>query len=395
MNNVQKRLIQRPHLVEPVVKHYDWGSTDPNGCAAKLAPEGTQLPIAELWFGGQSVIKVQSVPHPLAGIISENPLQWFGKGGSSLGLNWLAKVLDIEHPLSIQLHPGKDEAERLHQQGICPDPVAKTEAALALTPVEVLCGTRPWIEILDSLRAVPSFRAIVGDKPFSDALSACETSAPLAVAIIAGALLKASEQKVAACCKTLSCDLRRGDRREQWVRRLLERYPQGDRGIFFLWLLNLEELKPGQAIVIRPKTPHAYLSGALFEIQAPSDNTLRGGLTSKQVHGEEFLKCADWATGSPAVIEGERINGWNRYHLQAMPFCSLQTAHRALLEGDPDGGAEFLVPLEGAAGMLAVDVNGERQEMSVAERTCFFIPAGVERYWLALDKGMIVRVCSK
>jgi mannose-6-phosphate isomerase len=40
-------------------------------------------------------------------------------------------------------------------------------------------------------------------------------------------------------------------------------------------------MKRGEAVVITPNEPHAYISGDLVECMANSDNVVRGGLTPK------------------------------------------------------------------------------------------------------------------
>lgn len=45
--------------------------------------------------------------------------------------------------------------------------------------------------------------------------------------------------------------------------------------------LKILVIEPGEAICIDAFIPHAYISGNLVEVMAPSDNVIRLGLTPK------------------------------------------------------------------------------------------------------------------
>lgn len=81
-------------------------------------------------------------------------------------LPFLFKVLSVETALSIQAHPNKELAEKLHLQAPqhYPDANHKPEMAVALTSFQGLCGFRPVEEILTFLTKVPEFQFLIGDK---------------------------------------------------------------------------------------------------------------------------------------------------------------------------------------------------------------------------------------
>ena len=62
---------------------------------------------------------------------------------------------------------------------------------------------------------------------------------------------------------------------------LKEQYGLKDIGLLFIFFFNIMRLKRGEAVVITPNEPHAYISGDLVECMANSDNVVRGGLTPK------------------------------------------------------------------------------------------------------------------
>ncbi|KAG6839413.1 Mannose-6-phosphate isomerase, partial [Tephrocybe sp. NHM501043] len=73
-------------------------------------------------------------------------------------LPFLFKVLSIQKALSIQSHPDKQTAEKLHAErpDVYKDPNHKPEMALAPTPFIAMCGFRPFSSI-----------AMCGFRPFS------------------------------------------------------------------------------------------------------------------------------------------------------------------------------------------------------------------------------------
>jgi mannose-6-phosphate isomerase len=90
------------------------------------------------------------------------------------------------------------------------------------------------------------------------------------------------------------------------VLELGERYP-GDPGVLAALLLNRLVLGPGEAVYLRPGHLHAYLRGTGVEIQANSDNILRGGLTPKHVDVPELLRVVDFGHGDLTVLRGEQV----------------------------------------------------------------------------------------
>ena len=72
-------------------------------------------------------------------------------------LPFLFKVLSVAKALSIQAHPHKSLAERLHSErpDVYKDPNHKPEMACAVTNFQALCGFRPPQEIKFFLENIP------------------------------------------------------------------------------------------------------------------------------------------------------------------------------------------------------------------------------------------------
>ena len=80
-------------------------------------------------------------------------------------LPFLFKVLSINKSLSIQAHPTKEHAGKLHAcaPDKYPDSNHKPELAIALTNFEAMCGFRPFHEIVQKVETVPELRSVVGN----------------------------------------------------------------------------------------------------------------------------------------------------------------------------------------------------------------------------------------
>ncbi|XP_041602396.1 mannose-6-phosphate isomerase isoform X4 [Vulpes lagopus] len=236
--------------------------------------------------------------------ISQKTLgQWIAENQDCLGskvkdmfhgkLPFLFKVLSVETALSIQAHPNKELAEKLHLQAPqhYPDANHKPEMAVALTSFQGLCGFRPVEEILTFLTKVPEFQFLIGDKAatqLKQSMGGDSRSMASALQSCFSHLMK-SEKKVVVeqlnlLVKRISQQVAAGNNMEDIYGELLlqlhQQYP-GDIGCFAIYFLNLLTLKPGEAMFLEANVPHAYLKGDCVECMACSDNTVRAGLTPK------------------------------------------------------------------------------------------------------------------
>ncbi|KAJ2325756.1 Mannose-6-phosphate isomerase, partial [Coemansia sp. RSA 2681] len=109
------------------VNNYHWGKHGLHSKAAQFAATNPGVSIddtqtyAELWMGthASGPSKVFGTDTSLSSIIEQNPAQALGTLVSSKydgQLPFLFKVLSIEKALSIQAHPDKRLAQRLHAE---------------------------------------------------------------------------------------------------------------------------------------------------------------------------------------------------------------------------------------------------------------------------------------
>ncbi|XP_032273506.1 mannose-6-phosphate isomerase isoform X1 [Phoca vitulina] len=299
--------VQQVFPLSCAVQHYAWGKMGSNSEVARLlassdpqARISEDKPYAELWMGS----------HPrgdakiLDNRISQKTLgQWIAENQDCLGskvkdtfngkLPFLFKVLSVETALSIQAHPNKELAEKLHLQAPqhYPDANHKPEMAIALTSFQGLCGFRPIEEIVTFLTKVPEFRFLIGDNAatqLKQSMNSDSQSVASALQSCFSHLMK-SEKKVVVeqlnlLVKRVSQQVAAGNNMEDIYGELLlqlhQQYP-GDIGCFAIYFLNLLVLKPGEAMFLEANVPHAYLKGDCVECMACSDNTVRAGLTPK------------------------------------------------------------------------------------------------------------------
>ncbi len=216
-------------------------------------------------------------------------------------LPFLFKVLSIAKALSIQAHPNKKLAEKLHSKDPknYPDDNHKPEMTIAITPFEGLCGFRPLNEITHFLKTIPPLRSLVGESEASDLEKTCTDSNADTVSSKSSlrsaftALMKQSKNKDAV--KSAASDLLSlaADQKItpgpsvntipelcELVQRCNSQFPN-DIGIFVLFFLNFVKLSPGQAMYLKADDIHAYISGDIIECMASSDNVIRAGFTPK------------------------------------------------------------------------------------------------------------------
>jgi mannose-6-phosphate isomerase len=258
-------------------------------------------------------------------------------------LPFLFKVLSINKALSIQAHPNKKLAEKLHARDPknYPDDNHKPEMTIAVTAFEGLCGFRPLAEITHFLSSVPSLRELVGEdasKAFIASISGQEndtspeatTQNKRALQTVFAALMKSTPESVASAAKKLVSDAETrgtefadsgveatsGATLSELVIRLNKQFPD-DIGLFVLFFLNYVQMSPGEAMFLKADDIHAYLSGDIIECMAASDNVVRAGFTPKF---KDVQTLVDLLTYDYAPIDEQKMQP------QEYPYITLNRA---------------------------------------------------------------------
>ena len=281
------------------IADYPWGG---EGALSRLLGwRDSPAMEAEWWLG----------THPLRPSHTDQgePISsWLTANGSAAELPYLFKILAPHSPLSLQVHPSaaqaregfvKEEAEGIPLSAptrLFKDPYPKPELVVALAgPFHALAGIRPVAEsisVLESLDsdspALSSFVERLRTSPLEDVISWLLGGGD-DVASLVGALEDSSSTD-----DTLS--------------RLVKHYP-GDPGIAVAMLMNRVTLLPGESLFLDAGQLHAYLEGFAIELMAPSDNVLRGGLTSKHVDVPGLLAITDFTPSAPPRLEPKPLAG--------------------------------------------------------------------------------------
>lgn len=291
------------------IQNYAWGSREILG-RMRGVPVPTEQPEAEVWVGAHpaapSRVTVDGAESPLNELIVENPSRFLRPDRTSDWFPFLFKILAIDAPLSIQVHPTPEQAiagfEDEQARGIAidapyrnyKDRYSKPETVIALSPMRVLTGVRP-VEQLKTLAAAfgaawLAERAELSPKQLlTEIIRLPEETASAAVQHLvdtAPGLLGASNDVVADAAEL--------------VRIVDGKYP-GDRGLLVAFVMNLVHLAPGESAFTPDGQVHAYVSGTAIELMNPSDNVMRAGLTAKHIDTEELIKVLGEKQDAPVI----------------------------------------------------------------------------------------------
>lgn len=291
------------------IQNYAWGSREILG-RMRGVPVPTEQPEAEVWVGAHpaapSRATVDGAESPLNELIVENPSRFLRPDRTSDWFPFLFKILAIDAPLSIQVHPTPEQAiagfEDEQARGIAidapyrnyKDRYSKPETVIALSPMRVLTGVRP-VEQLKTLAAAFGAawldeRAELSPKQLlTEIIRLPEETASAAVQHLvdtAPGLLGASNDVVADAAEL--------------VRIVDGKYP-GDRGLLVAFVMNLVHLAPGESAFTPDGQVHAYVSGTAIELMNPSDNVMRAGLTAKHIDTEELIKVLGEKQDAPVI----------------------------------------------------------------------------------------------
>jgi mannose-6-phosphate isomerase len=428
-----------------VVQSYEWGCKGASSSVARLhhaaSPSDIQpaLPYAELWMGthpsGPSLVQppggaaASPAPWvPLQEHLTATPAALGPAGAYSAdsALPFLFKVLSVGKALSVQAHPDRALAARLHaaRPDLYKDANHKPEMAIALTPFEALCGFRAPADLCHWLQRTPELRALAGGGA-SDALAAAAgeaarsgSAAPFEAALRPwyAALMAAPPALVAEQVAALGARLAAQGGAEAadpgpagaaaaaaalpytplppnaLAVRLLQQYPGSDIGVFAPYLLNALRLAPGGALFLGSGEPHAYLAGDCVEVMACSDNVVRAGLTPKFKDVDTLVGMLTYScSGRPAVSEGVPLPApapHTRHYPSPVPEFQVQATAlpRGAAARDALPGAaapSIFIVLAGRGRAVGGEGGSSSSSVAIAAGDVWFVPAGLQ---LALEQ---------
>lgn len=353
--------------------------------------------LTQLWMGTHptlpSRIRTDDTPYPAlndrlcdeTALLGAATVDKFGASREDGALPFLFKVLSISKALSIQAHPDKKLAEKLHgtKPEMYKDANHKPELAIALRDFEGFCGFRPVHEILTFLQSVPELKTAVQlDEAMMEKVQSAaaqqaddtpEAAARIrtALRVAFGALMRAKKEVYESQVYTIAERYRKArdagrplevsDEVAEMVVRLHSQFP-GDIGVLCTFFLNIVRLSPGQSVYLGANEPHAYLSGHILECMAASDNVVRAGLTPKARDVDvlvdmltyESARASDQLLDAPAW-DGEEEHGTPTrvYDPPVDEFAVLLTT----LRGDTRASTQRAI--HGASIVLVVEGEGQ------------------------------------
>ena len=307
------------------VQHYAWGGRNYIASLIGLNSAKDQ-PCAEWWLGAHpsapSEIENASNKQSLIEFLSQNLTALGQASRQQFGdeLPYLLKILDVEKPLSIQLHPTKAQAEKGFEaenaKGVSltdstrtyKDRNHKPEMMIALSDFWLLHGFKIKSQILTTLNVRPSLQPLaekLGKQSLAEFYADVMLADQSTLANWLLPIIEVNQQPYKNGELTL-------DNPDYWVLYTMEAMaisPEKlDAGLVCFYLFNIVHLKEGEGIFQDAGIPHAYLRGQNVELMACSDNVIRGGLTPKYVDIAELLKIVDCREVTPQIISAAPQN---------------------------------------------------------------------------------------
>ena len=260
-------------------QNYDWGKPANSSLVAEALRENditvnNSKPYAEYWMGTH--------PNGPSKII-KNRKEILLSDEINGQLSYLFKILSINKPLSIQMHPDKSFAEILHKTlpKFYKDDNHKPELFIALSDFELLFG---FVSLNKAVEIVKKYKNIFnlkeGEKLINEPNN--ENYKNLIEKII---FLEKNEYE-----KIIKLILEDKDTTEDSLIKKLYNNFGLDSGILISMFMNHFYKKKGESFFIDANIPHAYIYGNCLELMACSDNVIRLGLTPKLVDKENFDK---------------------------------------------------------------------------------------------------------
>lgn len=308
------------------VQHSDWGDRTEIPRILGIEPDGR--PWAEYWLGAHPGGPSSFDDDPgrtLAAHLAECPAE-LGPAADrfSYRLPYLLKILSAAGPLSLQVHPTREQAvagyakESLvglpveHPERSYKDDWPKPEAVVALTRFEGLVGFRDpehTAQLFEEMGVATELSSVIG--PLRERTESLALQEVFLDVLTIRKRRHLVDLVLARAVELLDVGGELGEFARTAVQ-IDEHFP-GDPGILAALLLNRFTLEPGQAIALEAGVMHAYLRGTAVEIMASSDNVIRGGLTHKHIDVDGLLGLVRFEQRTPEIIHPEGADGLYRF----------------------------------------------------------------------------------
>jgi mannose-6-phosphate isomerase len=286
--------------LECKVLNYEWGKIGCSSIISNLIKFDESLKFdenekyAELWMGTHKKAESKILHTNIR--LSD----WIKNNTTLKKLPFLFKVLSIKKALSIQAHPDKKLAQKLHKNNpeIYQDDNHKPEMVIALTTFECLCGFKDIESIKINLENVSELKDLIGNLHVERFING-----DIDLKSIFTIMMKSDTYDIEKYVKKLNYRLRISSHSnsDTVAFKLSEQFP-GDVGVFCSYFLNYLHLNPGDSLFISSGLPHSYLSGDCVECMSCSDNVIRAGLTEKFKDIDTLCNMLDYSSNKQFII---------------------------------------------------------------------------------------------
>jgi len=351
--------------IQGKVQHYEWGGFSFLPGLLGINNQENR-PFAEYWLGvhplGVANILLNDRAVLLSDFISADPHKALSERivAQFGSLPYLLKILDVNQMLSIQVHPSKEVAAqgfaREDAMGIARDAYNRNYKDQNHKPEVMLAISEFWL--LHGFKQQNLLEQILADTQELQILLPLFKREGLAS--LYSFIMEMDQQSVNDLLLPL---VKREIRKKReglltkndpgwWVAKYYkEENPDGDidRGVFSIYLFNITQLQPGEAIFQGAGVPHAYLEGQNIELMSNSDNVLRGGLTSKHIDVPELLANTRFESITPEIVKGTDLKeGETVFHFPVPDFAlGMVRLNEASSFEDKATGPEIWMVMEG------------------------------------------------
>ncbi len=288
---------------------------------------------------------------------------------------FLFKVLSIEKALSIQAHPNKQLAKKLHQRDPqnYPDNNHKPEIAISIDKLSAIVGLKPFKELQESVKKYDELKLLLDKNILYDFLK-LQNEDEEKIKLFYSAIMSAPQNKLDICIGALVRRFNKGNSLTVAEKEFLIQQKNfgNDVGLISLLLFNFLNLSKGEALFTGAGIPHAYVKGSLIECMANSDNVVRSGLTTKYKDIETLVNMLEVNTKDSNVkIINE--NNYKYYKTTAEEFevCSIELNDNSPSAKFENSEIKIFLILEGE-----VEINFNSIEKTIFKKgDSFLIPA--------------------
>ncbi|XP_014284723.1 uncharacterized protein [Halyomorpha halys] len=378
---------------------YEWGKYGKESVVAWLYCSSincridSETPYAELWIGvhknGQSRIK--DCLHPLSEFLSKNTHIIGGLTSEMWCLPFIFKIVSVNKPLPIQVHPSKVQALDLRKRmpRIYKDVNHKPKMIIALNDFQLLCAFRPLRQIRRFLREVPELEMIIPKELIRKYL--IKPRKEWFIQILLNVLSREEDVMEATIERFLQrLENESEDKKNRYLYNLIKKFSEccpNDVGVFMCYFLNYFTIERGEWVYIPPGIPHSYIEGDCIECSACSDNVIRCGLTPKFKDIDVFLEIVDFKSYQIDRLVMEAVPRTSGTVLVYNPPLYEFGVTKIIIEN----GETFQTPLYEAFCTFIVmsgegEVGEDNGKRAIKMGSIFFLFAN-ERYLIRCTKG--------